>query len=454
MGYRVRVRRATVMNVLRWRLGGGDARRAVPAADFQPYPAFPGSGGPVPVVTRARLRRPPGSPPPTWPARSCTAGTPRRAWWSRSAALLGRGRAVRLRLLRRHRPGGPRPGAGEHYDAELVRSTGWWATCSRPLPPGAALVVTADHGQVEVGAPSRCSAPRSWTASRCSRGEGRFRWLHVRPGAADDVAGRRPELYGDVAWVRTRNEMLERGMVGRRPLAGRSDPPGRRGPGALRADGLPRPGRHGRAATQARHGSLTAAEMLVPLLAWPVREAGSGGGTIGGTMNDVSDPDGSGRPVPSARRPSRPTRCSRAPLAATRRKPWRPPSRSTSRPRSCASARWSSRCSTRCAARRSTRRAGCACARSTSSPSTTSQRALAGPGRRAQAHGTALRRRGAERGELRIAQAQLVGWLEGLFHGIQATLMSQQMAARAQLEEMRQRGLPQAGETGRTGAYL
>jgi hypothetical protein len=56
--------------------------------------------------------------------------------------------------------------------------------------------------------------------------------------------------------------------------------------------------------------------------------------------------------------------------------------------------------------------------------------------------------------ELRIAQAQLVGWLEGLFHGIQATLMSQQMAARAQLEEMRQRGLPAAGETGRTGAYL
>jgi hypothetical protein len=56
--------------------------------------------------------------------------------------------------------------------------------------------------------------------------------------------------------------------------------------------------------------------------------------------------------------------------------------------------------------------------------------------------------------ELRIAQAQLVGWLEGLFHGIQATLMSQQMAARAQLEEMHQRGLPSAGETGRTGAYL
>ena len=44
-------------------------------------------------------------------------------------------------------------------------------------------------------------------------------------------------------------------------------------------------------------------------------------------------------------------------------------------------------------------------------------------------------------GELRIAQAQLVGWLEGLFHGIQTALFAQQMAARAQLEQMR-RGLP------------
>ncbi|WP_028924437.1 bacterial proteasome activator family protein [Pseudonocardia acaciae] len=63
--------------------------------------------------------------------------------------------------------------------------------------------------------------------------------------------------------------------------------------------------------------------------------------------------------------------------------------------------------------------------------------------------------------ELRIAQAQLVGWLEGLFHGIQTALFAQQMAARQQLEQMR-RGLPpgiggqQPTEgTGRgTGQYL
>jgi hypothetical protein len=58
--------------------------------------------------------------------------------------------------------------------------------------------------------------------------------------------------------------------------------------------------------------------------------------------------------------------------------------------------------------------------------------------------------------ELRIAQAQLVGWLEGLFHGIQATLFAQQMQARQQLEEMARRQLPSAagGEGQRPGTYL
>ncbi|HEY0126959.1 MAG TPA: bacterial proteasome activator family protein [Blastococcus sp.] len=44
--------------------------------------------------------------------------------------------------------------------------------------------------------------------------------------------------------------------------------------------------------------------------------------------------------------------------------------------------------------------------------------------------------------ELRIAQAQLVGWLEGVFHGIQTAIFAQQMAARAQLEEVRRKALP------------
>ena len=53
--------------------------------------------------------------------------------------------------------------------------------------------------------------------------------------------------------------------------------------------------------------------------------------------------------------------------------------------------------------------------------------------------------------ELRIAQAQLVGWLEGLFHGIQATLFAQQMAARNQIEEMRRQLPPGAVPPGAAG---
>ncbi len=67
-------------------------------------------------------------------------------------------------------------------------------------------------------------------------------------------------------------------------------------------------------------------------------------------------------------------------------------------------------------------------------------------------------------GEIRVAKAQLVGWLEGLFHGIQATLFAQQLAARQQLEQMRQLppGVPQPGmvpgmpqpQPDRPGTYL
>jgi hypothetical protein len=63
--------------------------------------------------------------------------------------------------------------------------------------------------------------------------------------------------------------------------------------------------------------------------------------------------------------------------------------------------------------------------------------------------------------ELRIAQAQLVGWLEGLFHGIQTALFAQQMAARAQLEQMRRAlpagssmPVPPEGQPGSGGMYL
>jgi hypothetical protein len=56
--------------------------------------------------------------------------------------------------------------------------------------------------------------------------------------------------------------------------------------------------------------------------------------------------------------------------------------------------------------------------------------------------------------DLRVAQAQLVGWLEGLFHGIQAALFAQQVAAKQQFEQMRQLPATGAAPEDRSGTYL
>lgn len=68
-----------------------------------------------------------------------------------------------------------------------------------------------------------------------------------------------------------------------------------------------------------------------------------------------------------------------------------------------------------------------------------------------------LNKTDASESELRVAQAQLIGWLEGLFHGIQASLWSQQMAAQTQLKEMQRRALTAPGgteEDDSSGLYL
>jgi Protein of unknown function (DUF2587) len=67
-----------------------------------------------------------------------------------------------------------------------------------------------------------------------------------------------------------------------------------------------------------------------------------------------------------------------------------------------------------------------------------------------------LNEEGASEAELRVAQAQLIGWLEGLFHGIQASLWSQQMAAQSQLAEMQKRaiGPPRQERDDSSGLYL
>jgi hypothetical protein len=135
------------------------------------------------------------------------------------------------------------------------------------LPPGAALLVTADHGQVDVGPRHFPPADDVLRLVHHQSGEGRFRWLHARPGASDDLLDVAREMHGDVAWVHSREEIVAAGWFGSTvsgPVASRL------GDVALVARDLiafDEPDDTGPYSLVCRHGSLTADEMYVPLLA-------------------------------------------------------------------------------------------------------------------------------------------------------------------------------------------
>jgi hypothetical protein len=158
-------------------------------------------------------------------------------------------------------------GLGEHYDAELVALDRLVADIVEALTPGSALVVTADHGQVDVGAGARLLDAAVVAGTELISGEGRFRWLHARPGAAGDVLAAAKELYEAEAWVRTVDQLDEEGWYG-----------GSLGPRARDRLGdvaiVPfapvaylDPADRNEHVLICRHGSLTAEEMLVPLVA-------------------------------------------------------------------------------------------------------------------------------------------------------------------------------------------
>ncbi|HWL42488.1 MAG TPA: alkaline phosphatase family protein [Ilumatobacter sp.] len=262
MGYRI-VLGGEVVNVLRWTAGDADRRRSQPPADVQRFPAFLGQA--VPVVSPIELT-----------------GTPF------SAAHLGGGQPVPIRAasslavevgeqLRR----GERfvyayyglvdkiaheRGFGPFYDAELRTADRLVADVLEQLPPGAALLVTADHGQVSVGPNILQPSAALLSLVALQSGEGRFRWFHARRGAADELLAAARSEFGDVAWVHTRDELIAAGWFG--PHV----PPnvaGRLGDVAVVPHApvsLHDPDDSGPFELICRHGSLTSAEVRVPLL--------------------------------------------------------------------------------------------------------------------------------------------------------------------------------------------
>ena len=260
IGYRVRVDGA-VLNALSWRTDGRtppDPRSVQRIAPFR--------GREVPVVTKHEFRK-------TGFTEAHLRGA-RLAGWHTVSSLVEQVRRLVAEgesFVYAYYPGVDEVAHAhgledEFFDAEVTFVDRLVGDLVSALPEDAAVLVTADHGQVHL-------EPESWLdlgaieqLVDAASGDGRFRFLHARRGAAEELVAGARELHGSHAWVRSREELLEDGWLGPEPplvvrrrlgdvvLAARE-------PVAFIDPALP-----GEANLRSAHGSLTEAEMLVPLL--------------------------------------------------------------------------------------------------------------------------------------------------------------------------------------------
>lgn len=263
IGYRFDVG-GDIMNVLRWHGESKDLRRAFPPREMQPFVPFLGEG--PPVITKGELEG-------SGFTDAHLRGTKLVGWRLASA--------IAVEVSHQLAAGAPfvyayydgidktahERGFGEYYDAELVTVDRLVGDVLAMMPADSVLLIIADHGQVQVGQNIVHPADALLAMVRVQSGEGRFRWFHAKPGARADLVDACREAHGDQAWVVTRDQVIDEGWFGPTvppPVAGRL------GDVALVAHepiSFFDPADSGPYELVCRHGSLTRAEMLVPLLA-------------------------------------------------------------------------------------------------------------------------------------------------------------------------------------------
>jgi Type I phosphodiesterase / nucleotide pyrophosphatase len=268
LGYRLALD-GQILNVLRWTLGSGrarDVRREVPAGRLQPCPSFPGTSGAVPVVSKNEFGG-------TGFTAAHLGNSPLHGYRVLSSLplevghLLDQGEPLIYAYYDGLDKVAHASGLGDLYEAELVAVDRLVADLVTRLPAGAALLVTADHGQIDVGPRVELLGRDVMSSVAFFSGEGRFRWVHARAGAARDLEQALVERYGDTTWVMSRDRVVDEGLFGGPLRDGLVD---RLGDVAL----LPHaplafvdPADTGESRLQSRHGSLTPDELLVPLVA-------------------------------------------------------------------------------------------------------------------------------------------------------------------------------------------
>lgn len=262
VGFRMLVG-GSVLNVLRWQCSGN--RRAPDPFDVQRHDAF--LGRPVPVVTRAEFR--------SGGFTDAHLRGARLVGWHTPSTLVEHCRRLveaGERFVYAYYPGidtvahefGLLDG---YYGRELAAADQLVGQLLEALPERATLLVTADHGQVHLERESWIEIPELEPMVEDHAGDGRFRYLHARRGAARELLAAARETVGHLAWVWSRAELLEGGWLGE---GATGSIPGRIGDVVLAArepvafvdPRLPR-----EANLRSGHGSLTPDEMLVPLLA-------------------------------------------------------------------------------------------------------------------------------------------------------------------------------------------
>lgn len=262
IGYRVDMG-DTVMNVLRWGNENGDLRKRYVPTLVQSCPPFMGAS--VPVLSKAELEG-------TGFTEAHLSGVRPMGWRAASSIPVTIGAALRAGepFVYAYYDGVDKiaheRGFGAYYDAELMAADALVARVIEQLPTDAVLLVTADHGQVHVGDNTIQLADDVSRALHHQSGEGRFRWLHARRGQEAGLA-QACQQYTDVAWVVTRERVLDEHWFGPRC---NDDVVRRMGDVALVARepvSFDDPLDGGAFDLVCRHGSLTSDEMIVPLLA-------------------------------------------------------------------------------------------------------------------------------------------------------------------------------------------